>query len=297
MKNLLSIVLVFSGTLFSFNKVLAAGKIPEVDFMTRILSKNLTSNRLSSRSASSTRAVPVSLIPNSSVSYQENLSQPQTVGQRKFEFYLLKLINSFLIPELTIATQDVSVPKTKRQKLPLQSEKSFTKNQKISYFPKVNRSSVMVNPPNAPAFSQKLSLVNPVPETKKITSSFGWRIRPYSGQVQFHKGIDYGAPLGSPVVAAGNGIVTKVVSGCVDFRNLSCGQQFGNRIEIDHGNGVIATYAHLLNNSIKIKEGTKVWKNQEIAQVGSSGWSSGAHLDFRIEVNGEFQDPIKFIKE
>ena len=296
MKNLLLSVLVLVGTI-NYNKVLAAVKIPEEGFITEIISKNITSKAISKRSASQATPMPGLLIPNSSASYQDNSFKPQTVGQIRFKLYLLKRINSLLSPEFTIATKEISATDTRQQKLTLQSEKSLTENKKISYYPKVNRSSLIVNSPDYQAFSRELSLVNPAPETRRIASSFGWRIRPYSGQVQFHQGIDYGAPLGSPVVAAGDGIVTKVVSGCVDFRNLYCGQQFGNRIEIDHGNGAIAIYGHLLNNSIKIKEGTKVWKNQEIAQVGSSGWSTGAHLDFRIKVNGQFQDPIEFVKE
>ena len=290
-------MLVLAGTSISFNKVLAAVNIPEVDVMTRMLSKNLNSKALSKRFASQTTPVSASPIPNSLASYQENSFKPQTVGQIKLEIYLLKQINSLLTPEFSLATKEISTTNTRQQKLPLQSEKSLTENKKIADFPKLNRSRLIVNSPDSQASSRELSLVNPAPETQRISSSFGWRIRPYSGQVQFHKGIDYGAPLGSPVIAAGDGIVTKVVSGCTDFRNLYCGQQFGNRIEIDHGNGAIAIYGHLLNNSITIKEGTKVWKNQEIAQVGSSGWSTGPHLDFRIKVNGEFQNPIKFVKE
>ena len=143
--------------------------------------------------------------------------------------------------------------------------------------------------------SDNFALVNPAPETTRIASVFGWRIRPFSGRLQMHNGIDYGAPLGSPVVAARDGIVTKVVSGCLDFRQRWCGSQFGNWIEIDHGNGMVATYAHLLHNSITVREGTKVWQNQKIAEVGSSGWSTGAHLDFRIKLNGEFQDPDRYV--
>ena len=139
------------------------------------------------------------------------------------------------------------------------------------------------------------SLVHPAPETERIASVFGWRIRPFSGRRQMHNGIDYGAPLGSPVVATRDGIVTKVVSGCLDFRQRWCGSQFGNWIEIDHGNGMIATYAHLLNNSITVQEGTQVWQNQEIAKVGSSGWSTGAHLDFRIKIDGEYQNPADYV--
>ena len=157
-------------------------------------------------------------------------------------------------------------------------------------FPKISRSSLF------PQTFNNSPLINPAPKTERIASVFGWRIRPFSGRLQMHNGIDYGAPLGSPVVAAKDGIVTKVVSGCLDFRQRWCGSQFGNWIEIDHGSGMVATYAHLLNNSITVQEGTKVWQNQEIAKVGSSGWSTGAHLDFRIKVNGEFKNPANYVK-
>ena len=295
MKNLLLSVLVLIGTIGS-NKVLATVKIPEVNFMTRILADNFTISRSAKKSKSHNELVPNSLIPNSLLSQAQNLSSSQTKNKSDYSSYLLERINSIFLPKFTIATQEISAEETKQQKISVQAKKSLTKHHKISSYPTINRSSLIVNSPDYNSVANKLRLVNPVPETKGITSSFGWRIRPFSGQRQFHQGIDYGAPLGSPVVAAGNGIVTKVVSGCADFRNLSCGEQFGNRIEIDHGNGAIAIYAHLLNNSIKITEGTKVWQNQEIAQVGSSGWSSGAHLDFRLEIDGEFQDPAKYVK-
>ena len=164
-------------------------------------------------------------------------------------------------------------------------------------FPKLSRSSLIVSFPTADStFKPKnTKLANPAPKTKRIASPFGWRKRPYSYQLQFHQGVDYGAPLGSPVVAVGDGIVTRVVSGCYDFGNLYCGGQLGNWIEIDHGNGTIGTYGHLKNNSIAVKEGMKVWKNQEIAQVGSSGWSTGAHLDFRLQIDGEYEDPAKHL--
>ncbi len=295
MKNLLLSVLVLVGILGG-NKVLAAVKIPEVDFMTRVIADNLTSNRISQGSTLQTRTITNSLIPNSLTSDRDNLLPPQTASQIKFKFHLLKRVNNLFLPEFTIASQEIPTTNAREQQFPFPTAKPATKIKNTFSYPKVSRSSLIVNLPDQPASSNKLSFINPAPETKLVTSSFGWRIRPFSGQRQFHKGIDYGAPIGSPVVAAGDGIVTKVVSGCADFRNLSCGQQFGNRIEIDHGNGAIATYAHLLNNSIEITEGTKVWQNQEIARVGSSGWSSGAHLDFRLEINGEFQDPSKYVK-
>ena len=164
-------------------------------------------------------------------------------------------------------------------------------------FPKLLRSSLIVSLPTADStfVPQNTKLANPAPETKRIASPFGWRRRPYSYQLQFHQGVDYGAPLGSPVVAVGDGIVTRVVSGCYDFGNLFCGGQLGNWIEIDHGHGILGIYGHLKNSSITVEEGMKVWKHQEIAQVGSSGWSTGAHLDFRLKMNGKYEDPAKYL--
>ena len=164
-------------------------------------------------------------------------------------------------------------------------------------FPKLLRSSLIVEFPqeNSSLVLKDTKLANPAPKTERIASPFGWRRRPYSNQLQFHQGIDYGAPYGSPVVAVGNGIVTRVVSGCADFGNLFCGNQLGNWIEIDHGHGAIATYGHLKHSSLAVQEGMKVRKNQNIAQVGSSGWSTGAHLDFRLKVNGKHEDPNKYV--
>ena len=175
----------------------------------------------------------------------------------------------------------------------LNSDNSDRTNYK---FPKLSRSSLIVDfPSNSTFVPPNTKLANPAPATKRIASPFGWRNRPYSNQLQFHQGIDYGAPYGSTVVSVGNGIVTKVVSGCSDFGNLFCGGQLGNWIEVDHGNGIIGTYGHLKRNSINVEEGMRVSKNQPIAEVGSSGWSTGAHLDFRLKVNGKHENPAKYV--
>lgn len=202
-------------------------------------------------------------------------------------------------------TSDTALNMNRRQHQPVSLE-----NSSLQQFPPISRSSLIVSPPTDSFCPESLeilsncqedntsylSFVHPAPKTTKITSPFGWRIRPYSGQLQFHQGIDYDAPLGSPVVAARDGIVIKVVSGCIDFGDKGCGDEYGNWIEIDHGNGAIAIYAHLLDGSITVKQGMKVRKNQEIAKVGSSGWSTGPHLDFRIRINGDYHDPANFIQ-
>ncbi|MEL6929318.1 MAG: M23 family metallopeptidase [Cyanobacteria bacterium J06600_6] len=178
--------------------------------------------------------------------------------------------------------------------LKLNSTKSY---KVVPPFPKINRSSLIVDFPlsNSTFIPPSTKLANPAPATKRIASPFGWRNRPYSNQLQFHQGIDYGAPYGSDVVSVGKGIVTRVVSGCADFGSLFCGGQLGNWIEVDHGNGIIGTYGHLKRGSITVKEGVRVGRNQTIAEVGSSGWSTGAHLDFRLKVNGKHEDPMKYV--
>ena len=200
---------------------------------------------------------------------------------------------TFAKTELSLEPNDDETSASSSGKLP-PSNKVKPENPN---FPKFSRSSLSTSSLKQDnSSSTNLNFAHPAPDTKRVASAYGWRRRPYSGEYQFHRGIDYGAPLGSAVVAATDGIVTKVVSGCKDFRSRWCGNQFGNWVEIDHGNGVTALYGHLRHQSITVKEGMKVWKNQEIAQVGSSGWSTGAHLDFRVKVNGEYKNPAHFVR-
>ena len=219
--------------------------------------------------------------------HQSNLSLRQSKCIFPWQSKLGK--KSKVQENITLVSQRNSQKLTK-----LESTRSVTFSPQ---FPKLSRSSLIVSFPQQieSSFKSEKLAANPAPSTKRVASPFGWRTRPYSNQLQFHQGIDYGAPLSSPVVAIGNGIVTKVSSGCADFGNLFCGGQLGNWIEIDHGNGAIATYGHLKNSSIAIKQGMKVQRNQQIAEVGSSGWSTGAHLDFRLKINGEYENPAKYV--
>ena len=223
-------------------------------------------------------------IRNSLVKIPSILIAPQTNNSSSIFTNFNRLVDSVSPISSSIQT-DIAVSVIKTNPSP-QTNSSIS-----SQFPKISRGSLLSKT------ADNSHWVNPAPETERIASVFGWRIRPFSGRRQMHNGIDYGAPLGSPVVAAKDGIVTKVVSGCLDFRQRWCGSQFGNWIEIDHGNGMVATYAHLLNNSITVQEGTPVWQNQEIAKVGSSGWSTGAHLDFRIKLDGEFKNPADYVSD
>lgn len=254
-----------------------------------------------------------------SVSYQSNLNASLNQSDRlctqipKIDSCLLpnSLLGSInLYPDLFRQATNLLRPRWQSQytQVPFLSSHEVTKTEQENYqtkksqisklpkeFPAVSRSSLIFSAPKWEKTNNQSLLAHPAPETEAITSPYGWRRRPYSGQIQFHRGIDYGAPIDSPVVAADDGVVIKVVSGCFDFGNRWCGSQFGNWVEIDHGNGIIATYAHLRHNSVTVREGMKVKRNQAIAKVGSSGWSTGAHLDFRLKVNSEYQDPQNFV--
>lgn len=142
---------------------------------------------------------------------------------------------------------------------------------------------------------------NPIPSGAPITSDYGWRYRPLSGKRQFHKGIDLGAPMGTPVVATDGGTVVTVSSNsCPDVGDSAtkrdCGGQLGNWIDIQHEDGTVSRYGHLQQGSVRVKPGQKVSKGQEIAGVGSSGWSTGPHLDYRVhDGKGNYRDPKPYL--
>jgi len=117
-----------------------------------------------------------------------------------------------------------------------------------------------------------------------FSSNFGWRIDPFTGQKSFHEGIDFPAETGTPVVAAASG---KVV-----FADVH--PAYGKMIEIDHGNGLVSRYAH--NSALFVKEGDLVVRGQHIANVGSSGRSTGPHLHFEVRLNGVPQNPARFLQ-
>ncbi|MHB8158231.1 MAG: murein hydrolase activator EnvC family protein [Desulfocucumaceae bacterium] len=126
----------------------------------------------------------------------------------------------------------------------------------------------------------------PVPGYKVITSSFGSRIHPIYKIRSFHSAIDIKAPAGTPVVAAENGIV-------VFMGNKVA---YGNAIILDHGGGISTQYSHLSRFAPSTQVGGAVKRGQVIGYVGSTGWSTGAHLDFIVRLKGEPQDPTRYVR-
>ena len=119
----------------------------------------------------------------------------------------------------------------------------------------------------------------PVPASYRITCHFGSADPNGNG----HLGMDIGAPTGTPIVAAGNGVVITATGH----------SSYGNYLVIDHGNGVKTLYAHC--SSLDVSVGTVVTTGQHIAQVGSTGFSTGPHLHFEVHDGGR-KNPINYLK-
>ena len=114
-------------------------------------------------------------------------------------------------------------------------------------------------------------------------SGFGWRRHPILGYSRMHTGVDWATKIGTPIVAAGNGVVIKA--------KRESG--YGNRIEIQHGNGYVTTYNHQSTFARGIAEGVRVRQGQVIGYVGNTGLSTGPHLHYEVIVNGNYVDPLR----
>lgn len=135
-------------------------------------------------------------------------------------------------------------------------------------------------------FEQQLKALM-VPNSRPVavasTSGFGFRSDPFSGRSALHTGLDFPAEPGTPIMASAGGVV--IVS---EYHSA-----YGNMIDLDHGNGLVTRYAHA--SRVMVKPGDIVRRGQVIAQVGSTGRSTGPHLHFEVLVGGVPQDPARFL--
>ncbi|CAJ0857458.1 hypothetical protein AMST5_01016 [freshwater sediment metagenome] len=114
-------------------------------------------------------------------------------------------------------------------------------------------------------------------------SGFGMRRHPILGYYKMHTGVDWAAPIGTPILAAGNGTVIKA----------QWDSGYGRRVEIQHANGYITTYNHMSGFARGISEGVRVKQGQVVGFLGSTGLSTGPHLHYEVMVNGHFVDPMR----
>ena len=116
------------------------------------------------------------------------------------------------------------------------------------------------------------------------SSNFGWRVDPFTGKSAMHEGVDYVVPLGTPIHAAASGMVV--------YADMH--PQFGNLVEIDHGNDILTRYAHA--SKLVAQVGQVVKRGQLISYVGNTGRSTGNHLHFEVRFKGLAQNPVRFLQ-
>jgi murein DD-endopeptidase MepM/ murein hydrolase activator NlpD len=118
-----------------------------------------------------------------------------------------------------------------------------------------------------------------------VGSGYGMRTDPFNGQLAMHAGVDFAAPIGTPIFAAAGGVVISAEQHPV----------YGNAVTIDHGNDLSTLYAHA--SKILVKVGDIVKRGQKVAEVGTTGRSTGPHLHFEVHVKGAPQNPSKFLAQ
>lgn len=126
----------------------------------------------------------------------------------------------------------------------------------------------------------------PLPQDFTITSHFGYRKDPFTGEITYHSGTDITAPESTPILAAAAGTVT-IANGIDPW-----GGSYGYHIKIDHGDGLETLYAHC--SAICVTVGQQVQQGEVIGYVGSTGNSTGDHLHFEVRVDGERTDAMRF---
>jgi len=130
---------------------------------------------------------------------------------------------------------------------------------------------------------EALMVPSSAPVNGPIGSGFGFRTDPFTHRPALHTGLDFPADPGTAIMAAAGGVV------------MSAGPhpQYGQLVELDHGNGLLTRYAH--TSRMLVKQGDLVKRGQKIAEVGSTGRSTGPHLHFEVLVEGVQQNPAKFL--
>jgi murein DD-endopeptidase MepM/ murein hydrolase activator NlpD len=129
-------------------------------------------------------------------------------------------------------------------------------------------------------------LAVPLHSAYRLSSPFGYRIHPITGRRTLHAGIDMAAPKGTSIYAAESGVVI-----VAQWWN-----GYGNCVIIDHGNGLWTVYGHIRDGGIDVEKGQTVKRGQKIAEVGSTGNSTGNHLHFEVRKNEKPVNPLPFLR-
>ncbi|HTH94053.1 MAG TPA: M23 family metallopeptidase [Rhodocyclaceae bacterium] len=214
------------------------------------------------------------------------------LGQMQAQLARLDMLSDRLSGSLGVKTSDIK-PGDDGRGGPLVRDRAFTRpelDQLIdSLSSQVEKRSDAMAMIEAQALEDRIRhamLPTSLPTTVAWDSStYGWRIDPFTGHRAMHEGVDFPAPVGTPIFAAAAGIVTRAEHH----------PEYGNLIEIDHGNDISTRYAHA--SEIYVHVGQMIKRGEKIAAVGSTGRSTGPHLHFEVRVSGVAQNPNRFLQE
>jgi len=181
------------------------------------------------------------------------------------------------IPGMGGAASDVSRPLTLSE-LQVQAHGVAKGVDERTDFMKVVESELVANAARSALLPRDAPLVEGF-----VGSGFGMRTDPFTGELTMHTGVDFAAPVGTPIFAAAGGVV----------ESAERHPEFGNLVRIDHGNGLSTWYAHA--SRLLVKAGDIVRKGQEIALVGATGRATGPHLHFEVRVNGAPVNPLRYL--
>ena len=129
--------------------------------------------------------------------------------------------------------------------------------------------------------TRKFLMRKPISEGE-MTSGFGVRFHPILHFTRMHTGVDWAAPIGTPIYAAGNGTVIKA----------EWDSGYGRRVEVQHANGYVTTYNHMSGFGRGVTAGARVSQGQVVGYLGQTGLSTGPHLHYEVIINGNFVDPM-----
>jgi murein DD-endopeptidase MepM/ murein hydrolase activator NlpD len=132
--------------------------------------------------------------------------------------------------------------------------------------------------------SKRRSFLASPMEFSRVTSGVAMRLHPLLQSMRAHRGVDYGAPAGTPVRSVGDGVV--------EFAGWQNG--YGNVVQVRHGKERSTLYAHL--SRMDVRKGQSVEQGERLGAVGSTGWATGPHLHFEFHVNGQHVDPMLVAK-
>lgn len=198
---------------------------------------------------------------------------------RQFRLPRLLLV-FFMLLFVSCALPDYSVAKTHKDLVRLLHRSLDSLNDEIA-IGKQDRTELHKLPEN-----QKIRLASTpsiLPTRGRLSSRFGYRNSPFTGEKEFHKGIDIATKMNTPVVAPANGIVSSI-----RWEHMP-----GRVLYINHGHGLVTKYAHL--QEVLVQKGQYVKRGETVALVGNTGRSTAPHLHYEVHLNGVPTDPLRYV--